>query len=177
MANDSPVLICFVATKEWWAPAMRWLLRCEYNHSFVLFLDPMWKEWQTIDITRDGVQILPWYKSFGRVKEIECWKYKRSLLHGLQDSNNLIGAKYDWLGLAINVLRLFIWRLFGRRWRTPLHDVTRYMCFEFVVSLLQLAGISSALQLEPSLTPPDELRKFLQNNEGFEVVSCPMEVA
>ena len=155
---------------------MRWLLRSQFNHAFILFLDPMWEEWQTVDITKSGVQILPWYKSLGRVKEIECWKYRRTLIHGLQASSNLIGQKYDWLGLAINVLRLFIWRLFGRRWKTPLHDVTRYMCFEFIISLIQLAGISSALQLEPSVTPPEELRNFLKLNGGFEVVSCPMEV-
>lgn len=174
--THTPILLCFVATKEWWAKPLRWLLRSRYNHLFVLYYSVLWERWKTIDITKYGVQELPAIRSFNRVKEIECWKYHRSLIHGLQASGNLIGSEYDWLGLIANIIRLCIWRIFGLQWRSPLHDMTRFMCFEFGIQLLRLAGITSAFQLEPSVTSPEELRDFLKNNGGFETVKCPVEV-
>lgn len=154
---------------------MRWLLRCKYNHMIVLFLSPLFGRWMSIDITKEGVQIVPASKSFERIEEIECWKYRRSFVNGIQATSNLIGAKYDWLGLSINIIRLFLWRLFGLKWERPLHDVTRYMCFEFGITMLKLSGISSALHMDASVTPPEDLRQYLIHNGGFEVVACPVE--
>lgn len=172
----TPVLICFAATKEWWAAPLRWLLRSKYNHLFIMYYSVLWERWKTIDITKYGVQELPAIRSLHRVEKIECWKYHRSLIHGLQATGNLIGSEYDWLGLIANIARLFIWRVLGLEWRAPLQDASRFMCFEFGIHLLHLAGISNSFCLEPSITAPEEFRNFLKNNGGFETVNCPLEV-
>jgi hypothetical protein len=171
---EAPILICFAKQRGWRAAFSRWLMKSKFNFVFILFLDPLWNSWQTVDISQETVQILPAQISLDRVESVECLKYgHRSLIHGLQAACAMIGTSCSYWGYVSDLFRLASWRFLGLGWHSRLNDLSKYLCVDFAVGFLQLSGISSALQLDPSVMSPGDLRAFLSNNGGFEVVRLP----
>ena len=169
------MLICFASTKGWRSCLVRWISRSKFNFVFILFLDSLWSAWQTVDVSNETIQILPACISLECVESVECVKYsRRSMVHGLQAACAMIGSPCSYWGYVRDLFHLGFWRVFGLSWQSRLNDFSRYTCVDFTVGFLQLSGISSALQLDPSMMSPGDLRAFLADNGGFEVTRCPV---
>jgi len=157
--------------KQWYAPLLRWALKFEYNHVFVAYYDIFWKSWWGIQVDNRGVRLVPisfFLKNFSKFK---AYEYIEPFDDSFARSRELIGNKYDWLALGVNILRLLLWRLTGKRWTRVSQTPRKQLCTEFMARHLQNSGVFGADILCPEITSPEMLYDFFEKNKHFREVS------
>lgn len=169
------VLIVPIATDNWWAPLVRWFLGSKFNHIFILFEDYTLGGWWAIDIREDGAHIVPAEKSsLTRLKHAEFYEYKKPLVDALKASRCIVGSGYDWLNLASNIVRIFLWRHFKFDWLKPTQDPDRHTCYEWTIEFLDLEPSMQIGELEPSISMPGDIRNFMAEDKKFHTTENPL---
>ena len=170
------VLIVIARSKSWYAPLITAITDTWFNHTFLVYEDEKFGDWMTLDILSDGPIILPIGRAMKRYKRIECWEYDGDLWGGVKKSKGDIGGGYDWLGLAASVFKLILFKVLRIKRLNPVHWASRYMCFEWVMTIMKRAGVAGGEDLVPSIVPPAQFCNFLEKHEDFTQVIPPVEV-
>jgi hypothetical protein len=97
---------------------------------------------------------------------------------------DLVGDRYDWEGIGGFMIKLALWRMFGRRVVNPLHKTGELFCSEFVTTYLQrcddmyeeimgLDASSVAPGGSPQYLGTPSLQWELQHHQSVQRVNCP----
>ena len=170
------ILICLSASDDFVGRFIRWITQSQFNHVFILYESSLWGGWWAAQITPEkGIHKIP-ANHLEDVDRIECYEgvgTGHDISKGLKTLRDAIGIKYDYLGVWNGLLRAIIMRLFGKK-IPAIHSSKRMFCFEFVIRVLQEAGIPGIQEYSPVSTPPRELRKFLIRSATFKSVNSPL---
>jgi len=79
-----------------------------------------------------------------------------------------LGTPYDY-GVIGNGAKLWWWRQTGR-YRSPRYNPRELHCSEFVTKVLHFLDIEGVDILDPELTHPGKLYKFMENHPNFKPV-------
>lgn len=169
-------LIVLARSNSWYAPLITAITDTWFNHTFILFEDMKFGGWMALDILADGPVILPLSRAMKRYKRIECYEYNDTLWRGIKQSKDDIGGGYDWLGLFSSILKLALFKIFRIKRLKPVHWASKYMCFEWVLTIMKRNGVEGGENLDPILVPPAEFSHFLDKHERFSYVDTPNEV-
>lgn len=170
------VLIVLARSKSWYAPLITAITDTWFNHTFLVYFDKDFDRWMALDILSDGPVILPVGRAMKRYKRIECWEYSGDLWEGIQKSVYDIGGGYDWLGLFAAIIKLVLFKVLRIKVLNPIHWASKYMCFEWVLTIMKRAGVAGGENLDPAVVPPAQFCNFLERHEEFSHVTPPVEV-
>ncbi len=170
------VLIVLARSKSWYAPLITAITDTWFNHTFLVYEDERYHDWMALDILTDGPMLLPVDRAMKRYARIECWEYDGDLWPGIGESGKDIGGGYDWLGLFASLLKLVLFKVFRLKFLNPIHWASKYMCFEWVLTILKRAGVEGSENLDPAIIPPAQFCNFLERHENFFQVVPPIEV-
>jgi len=170
------VLIVLARSTSWYAPLIRAITGTWFNHAFFVYKDEGFDNWMALDVLDDGPIILPVKRAMERYQRIECWEYEGDLWKGIQQSGRDIGGGYDWLGLFTSIIKLLLFKFLRIKSLKPIHWASRYMCFEWVLTVIKRAEVHGAENLDPVVVPPDQFGNFLERHEDFFQVIPPEEV-
>lgn len=130
------VIVCLTAGAELYSRAIRNLTHSRVNHAFIAYWDDMWGGYTAIQIDERGVVKVP-VESL-EYEYIECYDFPDlDLATAFPRVRKLIGESYDWEGIFGFMIKLYIWRAFGRKIVNPLHKTGDLFCSEFVATFLQ----------------------------------------
>jgi hypothetical protein len=172
----SRVFICFSASDTWYGRMIRYLTQSDFNHVFLSYKSDMWGGWWATQVDDDGVRLLPLEKVVGKKKmPVECYETVSSdVFDGLVSVRDYIGSRYDWRGIFGFLVKLIVWRLFGKRILNPFHDRAKMFCSEFVMLILQKANIGNTMNYDASSASPEDVRKFLTHSPIFKRKGEPL---
>jgi len=170
------VLIVLARSKSWYAPLIRAITDTWFNHAFIVYQDEGFEDWVALDVLKDGPEVLPIERAMKRYQRIECWEYDGDLWEGVKKSKEDIGCGYDWLGLFTALFKLLLFKLLRIKLLRPVHWASKYMCFEWVLTIMKRAGVQGGENLDPAVVPPAQFCDFLERHEDFFQVIPPEEV-
>ncbi len=170
------VLIVLARSNSWYAPLIRAVTDTWFNHVFVVYQDKGFEEWMALDILEDGPVILPVDRAMKRYQRIECWEYKGDLWEGIRLSGGDLGGGYDWLGLFTSIIKLLLFKILRIKRLKPIHWASRYMCFEWVLTVMKRAGVPGGENLDPVIVPPAQFCNFVERHGDFLKVNPPKDV-
>jgi len=169
-------LIVLARSNSWYAPLITAITDTWFNHVFFVYEDKDFNNWMAIDILENGPVILPVERAMERYRRVECWEYDGDLWKGVKGSCQDIGGGYDWLGLFFAIIKLLAFKIFRVERLRPIHWATKYMCFEWVMTVMKRSNVPGSESLEPSIVPPAQFCNFLDRHENFFQVIPPEEV-
>lgn len=152
---SSRVLVCLSASNTWYGKMIRKVTGSTVNHAFIAYESALWGGWNAVQIDQRGVVGVPVQNV--KYDYVECYEFKDVDLNtAFPKSRDLVGDSYDWLGIVGFLLKIIVWRLFGKRLFNPLHRTGDLFCSEFVVSFLQRASTvyKWVLDLDPDSVAP-----------------------
>ncbi len=170
------VLIVLARSKSWYSGFITAITGTWFNHVFFVYEDGKFGGWLVLDILSDGPVILPPKLAMKRYKRIECWEWKGNMWAGIRESKDDIGSGYDWLGLFGAIFKLTLFKLFRIKRLNPVHWASRYMCFEWVMTVMKRAGVAGGENLNPAIVPPADFNSFVEKHEDFSCVVPPRGV-
>lgn len=165
------VLICLSAGNGSIGTIIRKLTQSEVNHAFLSYWDEDWKCWQAVQIDQRGIIIIPADKV--ECKSVVCYEHNKDISYALPKVKNLIGSKYDFMGIFGFICKLAIWRLFKKKILNPIHKNGELFCSEMVTTFLKEADISWAAHLDPASTSPGDLYTKIDNDSSFQTIPTP----
>lgn len=181
----SEVLVCLSASKEWYGDAIRKATHSNVNHAFLAYTSREWGGWWGVQTDSRGVVKIPAERI--EYNYVECYDFFRlDLSTGMPRVRHLVGDKYDWDGIVGFLIKLYAWRVMGRRIVNPLHKTGELFCSEFVTTYLQrVTGMYEEFKnLDPSSVAPGGSPQFLgtpslqwelQKHNWVRRVECPWE--
>jgi hypothetical protein len=167
------VLICLAASKNWYGRLIRKLTGSKYNHAYIIYTSYLFGGWWGVEIAEDGVVKLPLEKIKAKYYLNDCFEYEYNLDLGLQRTRQMVGKKYDWLGVLGFGLKILIKRLFRRKVDNTLQAGGRLFCSEYVASVLKLAGAFGFEKVVPEEMSPGDIAKILLKNSAYRKVETP----
>lgn len=163
--------ICLTAGTGLIGKAIRKLTQSDVNHAFIAYKDPVWECWNATQIDQRGIIIVP--AKTVEYQDIICFEHKDDLTFALPRIGEIVGSKYDYLGIFGFMCKLTYWRLFHKNIPNPVHKKGELFCSEAVTTFLQAAGIPWAMSMDPASTSPGDLLKKLDNDTTFETRPVP----
>lgn len=121
---------------------------------------------QSEGVIRDDVFDV-WDK-YPKFKRYEVMMKSNEIHNGIKYAINMIGTPYDY-GVIINGLKLWWWRE-TMRYTTPHRNPRELHCSEFVTLVLDYINIPNINKLDPELTYPGKLWKFVRDSSVFREV-------
>jgi hypothetical protein len=165
------VLVCLSAGNGVVGTLIRKLTQSEVNHAFLAYPDTEWGGWWAAQIDQRGVILVP--AESVECKTLVCYEYNRDISYALPKTRQLIGSKYDFLGIFGFLCKLSVWRLFHKKILNPIQNKGELFCSEMVTTFLKAADISWAQRLDPASTSPGDLYNFLENDSRFQTIPVP----
>lgn len=177
------IVICLASSNSWYGRAIRRITQSNVNHAFVAYYSHVHKGWQALQTDERGLVEVPVNSLKYEYKE--CYEFPDlNLLIAIPKCRHLIGDAYDFLGILGFLLKIFVWRLVGRRIVNPLHKKGELFCSEFVVLYLQrVQGMFEwVMKVKPSGVAPGgnskdlgvpSLREMFIAHDGVKLVTCP----
>ena len=156
------VLVCLTAGEEFYSKAIRNLTHSDVNHALIAYKSREWGGWWAVQTDERGVVKVPVENV--KYNYIECYEFPQlDLKSAMPRIRDLVGDRYDWLGIAGFMVKLWAWRLFGRRVVNPLHKEGDLFCSEMVTRFLkQVDGMYGwMMALKPSSVAPGGSPKYL----------------
>jgi hypothetical protein len=176
-------IVCLTAGAEFYSRAIRKLTHSNVNHAFIAYTSREWGGWWAVQIDERGVVKVPVENV--EYEYIECYDFPGlDLTTAFPHVRDLIGDKYDWEGIAGFLIKLYAWRVFGRRIVNPLHKTGELFCSEFVTKFLKsVEGMYDWMKVQDaaSVAPggpsrflgTPSLQELLQNQKGARRISPP----
>lgn len=172
MLSHPRVAVVLVATNNAQGKIVRWASDSKVNHAMIVYEDLLWSGfWKAEAVVPEGVVKLPFDPDDPEYTRVEFYIYGGDLSAGLQDGKWMVGADYDYVGAIFGTVRLIFRRIFGTHSDMSIHDHEALFCFEFVINILQGAGVLGASKLSPENTSPAAFRKWLMEHEHFRRIS------
>lgn len=130
------VLVCLTAGSEFYSRAIRKLTHADVNHAFLAYKSREWGGWWAVQIDERGTVKVPVENV--KHERIEVYEMPElDLKTAMPRVRDLVGDPYDWEGIGGFLVKLYMWRAFGRRIVNPLHKKGDLFCSEFVTTYLQ----------------------------------------
>lgn len=166
------VAVVLASTKGFFGRVVRWADNSKINHAMVVYEDRLWSGFSKAEATfLDGVEMRPFDPDDPYYLKLEFFMYQGDITQGLPRVKKHLGAGYDYVGATTGIIRMVYRKLFGSDVAAPIQDHERLFCFEFVVELLQSAGVPGATELAPADTSPAAIREWLMRHEYFRKIS------
>jgi len=133
---EQDVLICLTAGSEFYSKAIRRVTHSSVNHAFIAYRSEEWGGWWATQTDERGTVKVPVENV--KHEHIECYEFPdRDLKTAMPRVRDLVGEKYDWLGIGGFLLKLYAWNVFGRKIINPLHRKGDLFCSEMCATFLQ----------------------------------------
>lgn len=183
MNNEIKSVVCLAASNTWYGKIIRRITRSNVNHAFVAYHSSIHGGWQALQTDERGLVEVPIESLKYTYKE--CYDFPTlNLMSALSQCRNLIGDRYDWMGIFGFLIKIFFWRLLGRKILNPLHKKGELFCSEFVIIYLQkVKGMFSwIMKIDSSSISPGgnkhtlgvpSLRELLRTNNEVQQIDCP----
>jgi len=183
MSKSFKTVVCLSASDTWYGKLIRKVTRSNVNHAFIAYYSDLHGGWQALQTDERGLVEIPVESLKYSYKE--CYEFPMlNLLQVLPHCRNLIGDKYDWLGILGFLIKVIFWKYLGRKIVNPLHKKGELFCSEFVVLYLQkVEGMATWMKsVNPSGVAPGgnehmlgvpTLRELFQTNDEVVEVKCP----
>jgi len=152
---ERDVLVCFTAGSEFYSKAIRSLTHANVNHVLIAYKSQEWGGWWTVQTDQRGVVKVP--AESLKYDYIECYEFPvLDLKVAMRRVRDLVGDPYDWAGIAGFMVKLYMWRVFGRTIVNPLHKQGDLFCSEMVTTFLQRVDSMYPwiMDLDPSSVAP-----------------------
>lgn len=118
-----------------------------------------------LEATLEGVRIIPFEVFKKQNIIIKIYIPRKNLKQGLAKAGELLGERYDFIGLFG-----MLWVLFGhwlrKKWRNPWDNPHALFCSEFVAQTLQWSGYPNTEYWDPSAMSPQDLYEFVLRDEA-----------
>lgn len=164
------ILICFSATNDIKGKLVRLFTGNVYNHVSILYKSHFWDKWMSIQIDKNGVQILPVYALLKKDMYNKFYKCDVDLSVGIRKNIEYIGKKYDIFGVFGIGIKILIRKIFGRKIKNLLNVDSRVFCTEYLTMVMQDSGFPGSYEIDSSLSEPGDIIELLCNsNESSEI--------
>lgn len=133
---EKDAIICLTAGREFYSKMIRVMTHSNVNHAFVAYKDELWGGWTAVQTDLRGVVKVP--AESVECNHIECYEFPMlDLKTSMPRVRDLVGDHYDWEGIGGFLIKLWAWRIFGRRIVNPLHETGDLFCSEMCATFLQ----------------------------------------
>ena len=158
------VKICFCSGTKINERIIQLITGSKWNHVYLQFWSEDWSNLVIIDITARGVLQLPILERYGEIEKYELLRGKDRVVQAIIRKEYMLGREYDWCGLIMGLVRLFIWKITGKRIMRSIHSKGRLFCSEYVYTILK-----EAFQLEgnPSEQSPKDIYNWIRSSTYF----------
>ena len=163
--------ICFAR----WKGALWWLIRklvgIEWNHSWIEYTSKDFNGQMAVHCSAKGVVNIPRHLIFKNRRLDRQIKYLcadgDAVSRGFEVHRECIGYKYDYYGLIVNILLLQLQKVVWWKKLSPYHNDKKFLCSEFVASILKSGGVEEFKDIEPILIDPGKLERLCRNSSTF----------
>lgn len=167
--KDRRVLIGFARWNNWWSKIIEKLTKSQWTHTWLEIEDPtlgwicLHSSSNGVELTnRDGVAEGRIPHSFLRY---ECL-LPQEMLNGVRMNRDLIGAKYDYRSLILNLGLLLLQKIWKRNYK-PFTNSRKMTCSELMATIMKSGGIPKTISWMPELLPPGDLKDFCVESSAF----------
>jgi len=153
--STKDVVVVLTAGNEFYSRAIRDLTHSNVNHALIAYKSREWGGWWAVQTDERGVVKVPIEnvkRGYSEVYEFPALDLKLAM----PLVRDLIGDSYDWEGIGGFLIKLYVWRAFGRKIVNPLHKTGDLFCSEMVTKYLQrVPGMYPwIMKLEPASVAP-----------------------
>jgi len=160
------VRIVFTRSDTFMSKAIRWLTAGRVSHVLLQYPSEMWGGEWVAEATWPMVLMRPAEKArHGVYKEFECLFDVRTALNAIRGE---IGQWYDFQGLAVLGVWLFVWRVFKKKLQHPLHSTSGNKCSELYAKMFKATTeLPNTHRFEPEYTSPEDLLDYCEEWPKF----------
>jgi len=163
--------ICFARWKGWFWKLIRKAVGIEWNHAWIEYSSRDFKGKMCFHCTSTGVEAVPPQNIYKNRKLDRKVSYicadGSAVERGLESHKDYIGYKYDFFGLAWNIILMQLQKVIWWKKLSPYHDDKKFLCSELVASVLKEGGVEEFADVEPILIHPGLLERLCRNSSTF----------
>ena len=141
-------------------------LKAKVNHTFLIYYSIDFNRWFAIDIRERGIVIVPVEKALKECKSAAVMQCNFDLWIGVRKATKHFGEGYDWRGVLNAVLGITIFVLFGYKPKKINNSHKRFVCSEFVTTVINESDINKPLG-NPMEIYPNLLYILTKDNKNF----------
>ena len=159
------IRIVFTASPKLSSRIIRYVTRSHVSHVFIEYPSELWGGRWVAEATREnGVRKVVAKKARHEVcAEFYC---KFETQDGLMSVSRYLGEKYDYFGVGLFGLVIYIKRWFSAKLKHPLRSSKSQFCSEFVARFYQGAHLAGAEGWDADRSSPERLYRFCEKDVG-----------
>lgn len=157
--------------QKWTSRLIRKAIKSEVSHGWIEYASPIGGMW-VIHAQPDGIikePLLDVLFRYSPHKRFELCLPQPVITEAINNALSRIGTPYDY-GVIRNGIKLWYWHRTGR-YSEPVRNPRELHCIEFIVLVLQEAGVKDADMLDPELTHAGKLLNFITDHSQFREMS------
>jgi len=164
MTHNHQVIICLSSSDDLKGRLVRFFTKYQFNHVSIIYKSMFINKWMSIEVSKNGVHILPVYAVIKKNMYNKFYKCDYNLSLGISKNTCYIGRNYDIWGVFGIGVRIIIQKLFGVKIKNLFNIISKVFCTEYVVKVLIDSGFKGSDKIDPSLSEPRDIEDLLSNN-------------